>query len=51
VLASILSQLRDGGCTYFIGKLHRNMLERKMTIKKEEEEEELNKFCGRGLDT
>ena len=38
MLASILSQLRVGGCTYFIDKLHRNMLVRKMTIKKEEEE-------------
>jgi hypothetical protein len=34
VLASILSKLRAGDCTYFIDKLHRNMLERKMTIKK-----------------
>jgi hypothetical protein len=37
VLASILSQLRNGDCTYFIDKLHRNVLERKMTIKKKKE--------------
>jgi len=48
VLASILSQLRDVDCTYFIDKLHRNMLERKMTIKKRKRRRRGKKILWKG---